>query len=392
MGSAITILAGLSCAAWIYLVFFRGGFWRADQRLGDGPIQAPRRWPPIVAVIAARNEADVIQRCIASLLAQDYPRAFSIVLVDDDSSDATAALAMSAAAAAGGRDRLIVVPGRAAPAGWAGKVWAMSQGADQCDAVMPEARYLLFSDADIDHDRSSLRRLVALAEAGQLDLASLMVMLSVDGFWDRYLIPPFVFFFQMLYPFAWVSDPAAKPAAAGGCMLARRSALRAAGGLSAIRGALIDDCALARLIAHSGGKLWLGLTAKTRSLRPYAGFCGVWNMVARNAYTQLGHSPLRLVLCVAGMTLVYAVPVAVLPLASGPAAAMAGLAAYALMCVAYWPTIWLYRQAWPAALLLPFAAAFYMVMTIGSAWRGWRGRGGAWKGRIYPHQNAVKAK
>lgn len=378
-------LAGLSCAAWIYLVFFRGGFWRADQRLGDGAIRAPRDWPSVVAVVAARNEADAVQRSIASLLAQDYPRAFTIVLVDDDSSDATAAMARSAAAAAGAPDRLIVVEGLAMPAGWVGKAWAMAQGVARSDALMSDARYVLFSDADIDHGRSSLRRLVARAEADRLDLASLMVMLSVDGFWDRFLIPPFVFFFQMLYPFAWVNDPLARTAAAaGGCMLARRSALRAAGGLDAIRGALIDDCALARSIADSGGKTWLGLTTQTRSLRPYAGFSGVWNMVARNAYAQLDHSPSRLALCVAGMALVYAAPVAAMLGPFGPAAATAGLAAYGLMCRAYLPTIRLYRQAWPAALALPFAAAIYMAMTIGSAWRSWRGRGGAWKGRVYP--------
>ena len=387
------ILAGLSCAAWIYLVFLRGGFWRADQRLRDGAIQEPCSWPPVLAVIAARNEADVVRRSVGSLLAQDYPDAFPIILVDDNSSDATAAMARSAAVSA--PDRLIVVDGRALPAGWVGKVWAMSQGVDLGDVLIPDAQYVLFCDADIDHGRSSLRRLVARAEAGRLDLASQMVLLSVDGFWDRFLIPPFVFFFQMLYPFAWVNDPMAKTAAAaGGCMLVRRSVLAAAGGLGAIRGALIDDCALARSIARSGGKLWLGLTTKTRSLRPYAGIGGIWNMVARSAYTQLGHSPLGLVLCIAGMILVYAVPVAAMIglLAFGPAVAMAGLAAYALMCLAYLPTVRLYRQAWPAALLLPFAAAVFMAMTIGSAWRAWRGRGGAWKGRVYPRQNAGSAR
>ena len=385
------ILAILSCAAWLYLVLLRGGFWRADQRLGTDATPAPSHWPPVVAVIAARDEADVIARCIGSLLAQDYPRAFPIILVDDNSSDATAAVARQAAADA--PDRLIVVEGQPMPDGWVGKVWAMAQGVDRGDASMPDARYILFSDADIEHDPSSLRRLVAQAEAGRLDLTSLMVMLSVGGFWDRFLIPPFVFFFQMLYPFAWVNDPAAKTAAAaGGCMLLRRSALRAAGGLDSIRGELIDDCALARSIARSGGTLWLGLTAGSRSLRPYAGFSGIWNMVARSAYTQLDHSPLRLLLCIAGMVLIYAVPVVALLVPFGLAAAMAGLVAYALMCMAYLPTIRLYGQAWPAALLLPFAAALYLAMTIGSAWRDWRGRGGAWKGRVYPRQTGVKAR
>ena len=378
MGLAFTILAGLSCVAWFYLVFFHGGFWRADQRLGDGALPVLRHWPPVLVVIPARNEAGVIQRCIASLLAQDYPHEFPIVLVDDNSTDATAALARSAAP----RGRLTVVKGQALPARWTGKVWAMSQGVARGDCVLPGARYVLFSDADINHGPDSLRRLVVRAEAGRLDMASLMVMLSVAGFWERFLIPPFIFFFQMLYPFARVNDPNASPAAAaGGCMLVRCSALRAAGGLTAIREAVIDDCALARALAVRGGRLWLGLTTKTYSLRPYAGLSGIWNMVARRAYAQLGHSPWRLVLCIVGMALVYAVPLAAFLAPLNGAAA--GLAAYGLMCWAYLPTVRLYRQRWPAALLLPFAAALYMAMTVGSAWCAWRGRGGAWKGRVY---------
>jgi hopene-associated glycosyltransferase HpnB len=382
MGISIPILAGLSCVIWLYLVFFRGGFWRADQRIGDGPIPVPDHWPPVVVVIPARNEADVIAQCIASLLAQDYPHDFPIVLVDDDSSDATAAVARAAV----GGGRLHMVTGQPLPAGWTGKVWAMSQGVVRAEAVLPGAHYVLFSDADIDHGRDALRRLVARAQADRLDMASTMVMLSVEGFWDRVLIPPFVFFFQMLYPFAWVNDPVARSAAAaGGCMLVRCSALRAAGGMAAIRNAVIDDCALARAIADTGGRLWLGLTTASRSLRPYGGFAGIWNMVARSAYAQLDHSPWRLMLCIAGMALVYGVPVAVVVVPFGPVAAMAGLVAYGLMCRAYLPTIRLYRQSWPAALLVPFSAAVYMAMTMGSAWSVWRGRGGAWKGRVYPH-------
>ena len=381
---SLTALSGLALAIWAYLTWFHGGFWRADQRLGEETVEPVPNWPEIVAVIPARNEADVIGRTIESLMAQDYPLPFPIVLVDDGSDDGTAAAARAAAVG----DRVRIVAGEAVPEAWVGKVWAMAQGVAYAEDFAPGARYILFTDADIVHEPSNLRRLVARADEGQADLVSVMVMLTVQGIWERLLIPPFIFFFQMLYPFAHVNR-GRRHAAAGGCMLVRHRALVDAGGLERIRNALIDDCALARLIGGRGGALWLGLSTRTRSARPYGGLAGVWNMVARSAFTQLDYSAMKLAGTVLGMGLTYILPpLALLGFAASgdPLPALTGGAAFALMAGIYLPTQRLYGQPPIAALFLPFAALLYTAMTLDSAWRHWRGVGGGWKGRVYSQQ------
>jgi hopene-associated glycosyltransferase HpnB len=258
----------------------------------------------------------------------------------------------------------------------------------EAERANPAPEFLLLTDADIQHHPTSVRRLVARAEHRRLDLVSLMVLLRVATFWERLLVPAFVFFFQKLYPFPRVNDPKARTAAAaGGCMLVRADALRRAGGLPAIRGALIDDCALARLLkeSHPAG-VWLGLTEDTVSLRPYESLGELWDMVARTAYTQLHHSPAWLALAVGGMTLTYVLPpVAALwgAIAGSGPLLVAGGAAWMLMTVCYQPTLALYRLAPAQGLLLPVAAVLYTAMTVSSAWRHVRGRGGAWKGRTY---------
>ena len=388
MALTVVILACLSCIAWFYLVLFHGRFWRADCRIGSEALDRRDDWPAVVVVIPARNEADVIGQTVTSLVNQDYPRPATVLLVNDNSEDGTVAAARVAAAAANRASRLIVIDGAPLAPGWTGKVWAMDQGVSHVRDHFPDAQYVLFSDADILHEPSNLRRLVARAETGRKDLVSIMVTLAAVDRWERLLIPPFVFFFQMLYPFAWVNDDARRSvaAAAGGCMLVRRAALERAGGMSAMRDALIDDGRLARRIADSGGRLWLGLSAGTRSVRPYGGFRGVWNMVARSAYTQLAYSPWLLAGCVAGMVLVFAIPPVALAGSPwfGPAAAVPGLAGYGLMCAAYLPTLTFYDRPAVAALLLPVAAMLYTAMTVSSAIRHWNGKGGGWKGRVYP--------
>ena len=268
MTQTFLILACLSCVAWLYLVFLHGGFWRAACRIGTDPVDALTNWPDVVVVIPARNEADVIGRTVNSLLMQDYPHPVPVLLVNDNSNDGTVTAERQAATAIKQQDRLCIHDGAALPAGWTGKVWAMHQGVSRAQDLFPRARYILFSDADILHEPSNLRRLVARAETEGRDLVSIMVLLAAKGVWERLLIPPFVFFFQMLYPFAWVNDDSRKSvaAAAGGCMLVRRAALERAGGMSVIRDALIDDCRLARLpvqptlwraarrLAHGGPK------------------------------------------------------------------------------------------------------------------------------------------
>ncbi|MFL6833308.1 MAG: glycosyltransferase, partial [Xanthobacteraceae bacterium] len=319
---------------------------------------------------------------IGSLLAQDYRDddrgAWTVILVDDDSADGTAEVARRAA---GGDARLRVVGSRGLPAGWTGKLWALKQGIDAAMALPEPPDYLLLTDADIVHAPDSLSRLVARAESNRLVLTSLMVKLRCESFAERAGIPAFIFFFQMLYPFAWVNQPrSAVAAAAGGCMLVRADALREAGGIEVIRGALIDDCALAKALkAH--GPIWLGLTERMHSVRPYASFADIRRMVARSAYAQLHYSLLLLLGTVAGMVVTYLVPPLAAIFGSG-IARMVGLATWALMALAFQPTLRFYRLSPLWGVVLPAIALQYTLYTLDSAYQYVRGRGGTWKGRV----------
>jgi hopene-associated glycosyltransferase HpnB len=360
------VLACLSLAIWLYLIFARGGFWLAQEREKDGP--PPKIWPEVVAVIPARDEAESITTTVASLRAQDYPGALRIVVVDDESSDGTAALARAAGAE--------VVSGAPTPPGWAGKLWAVSQGIASAGGG---PRYLLLTDADIAYAPGALAGLVSRAEAEGLLLNSLMARLACETFPERFAIPAFILFFQMLYPFAWASDRARKvAAAAGGCMLVRRDALESAGGIAAIRGALIDDCALARLM-KARGPIRLSLAERVTSLRRYEDFREIRRMIVRSAYAQLNYSPLLLAFTVAAMAVVFLVPVAAV-FAHGAARA-AGLAAWVLMATAFQPTLRDFRRSPAWGFALPAIAALYTAYTLESRFASAQGRGGLWKGR-----------
>ncbi|MEO1311022.1 MAG: glycosyltransferase [Pseudomonadota bacterium] len=379
---ALSVLAILS---WGFLLTLHGGFWRADQRLRPAP--DPADWPEVAVIIPARDEAETIFQVIASHQKSDYPGALSIFLIDDHSSDETAVLAREGAAL-GERPVHIVSPPELEE-GWTGKLWAVHHGLRAARETAPDAAYVLMTDADIAHAPDALRRLVARAERDDLALTSLMATLDTRGFWGALLIPAFVFFFQKLYPFPWANDPNRYlAAAAGGCMLVRRDALRDEGGVAAIRGELIDDCALAALLKGEPPKrrIWLGhSTGEVVSLRDNRSLDSVWNMVARTAYTQLNHSLVFLAGSLIGLFVVYlAGPLAMIlwPLHGYGLAAAAGFIAWALMARAYRPTSSLYRRIWPEAFGLPLAAALYMAMTASSAWRWMRGRGGEWKGRV----------
>ncbi len=372
----LNIAAGLSFAVWLYLLLGRGGFWREGVL---PPAPEPARWPSVVAVVPARNEAPYVGDAIRSLLAQDYPGDFSVILVDDHSDDGTAEVARRAAAEAGAGDRLSILGARELPQGWTGKLWALDQGIQQLARRDPPPELVLLTDADIVHHRTNLRELAARIEAG-VDLASLMVHLRCESFAERFLIPAFVFFFQKLYPFAWIRDPERETAgAAGGCVLLRREALRRIGGIAAIRGEIIDDCALARAVKR-GGPIWIGLTDETRSLRPYPALGDIWRMVARTAYAQLAYSPILLLGTVLGLVLAFLMPVAASVWQSD--AAPLGLAAWAAMALAYLPTLRFYGRSPAWAPLLPAIALVYLAATIDSARRHWLGKGGEWKGRI----------
>ena len=298
--------------------------------------------------------------------------------MDDDSADGTADIAHAAAQA---DDRLHVVRGRGLPAGWTGKLWALKQGIDAAMNVQEPPDYLLLTDADIVHSPESLSRLVAHAESKRLVLTSLMVKLRCESFAEHANIPAFIFFFQMLYPFRWVNRPQGTvAAAAGGCMLVRADTLRKAGGIEVIRGALIDDCALAKALKVHG-PIWLGLTERVRSIRPYPAFADIRRMVARSAYAQLRYSPLLLLGTVAGMVLTYLVPPLMAIFGSG-AARVIGIGTWALMAIAFQPTLRLYRLSPLWGIALPAIALQYMLFTLDSAYQYVRGRGGAWKGRV----------
>jgi hopene-associated glycosyltransferase HpnB len=372
------IVASIALLIWLYLILARGRFWLNTERDEPAP-PPPRAWPRVTAVIPARNEAEVVERSIGSLARQDYPGTWTIVLVDDDSSDGTAAVARRAAA--GKADRLRVVTGAALPVGWTGKLWALKQGIDAAMTQPQKPDYLLLTDADIVHAPDSVARLVARAQARGLVLTSLMVKLRCASLAERASIPAFIFFFQMLYPFSWVNRPrSAVAAAAGGCMLVRADALAKAGGIDVIRNALIDDCALAAAL-KAQGPIWLGLTERVHSIRPYPDFADIRRMVARSAYAQLRYSPLLLAGTVIGMTLTYLASPMIAIFGSGTARIIAA-ATWLIMAVAFQPTLRFYRLSPLWGIVLPAIALQYMLFTLDSAYQYVRGRGGSWKGRV----------
>lgn len=386
-------LAFLSLTIWVILLGFWGQFWRCDQRLTRQETDLAM-FPAICAVVPARNEADLLPVTLRSLLNQDYPGHLSVVLVDDSSTDGTANVARDVAQELNKTEQLRVLSGQPLPSGWTGKLWALHQGIQYAQTLTPPPDYVLLTDADIEHDALNLRCLVAKAQQEDLDLVSLMVRLRCESFWEKLLIPAFVFFFQKLNPFPWVNDPT-KPtaAAAGGCILMTREALTRIGGIEVVRDALIDDCALAQAVksrrftlSPSSPKIWLGLTNSTQSLRPYPSLSTIWDMVARTAFTQLNYSLGLLIVTVIGMILVYIVPpvCAIFGLLSGNwLVAIAALSTWLVMAYAYLPTIRFYGCSPALALCLPGIAFLYTLMTVDSAVRHWQKRGGTWKGRVY---------
>jgi hopene-associated glycosyltransferase HpnB len=382
----VTTLAVLSLLIWIWLLTMHGQFWRAGpvlpvatppfSPLGDPPVAprvAQRVAPRVAIVVPARDEAPFIARTIRSLLSQDYPGPFRVTLVDDRSQDGTGALARGI-----GDPRLTVLTGAPRPAGWAGKLWAVHQGVAESEA----ADYYFLTDADIEHDKRHLASLVAAAERHDLDLVSEMVALSCDSWAEKALIPAFVFYFQLLYPFAQVNNPlSGTAAAAGGTVLIRRRALSRIGGIESVRGALIDDVALAGAV-KAGGRIFLGHSALARSIRPYPKVADIWRMIARSAYAQLQFSPTLLAATVAALALVWLVPPLAVLFGHG-LTRFVGALTYVLFAAAYLPTLTRFHRSWLWAALLPAIAVFYMAATIGSAVNYHRGRGVVWKGRAY---------
>jgi len=371
------LLALLVLVIWLYLAFLRGNFWRLEEDyLEPKPLE---KWPHVVAIVPARNEAATIARAVTSLLGQDYPGEFEIIVVDDHSDDGTAALARKAAEETGAAARITIHSAAELPQGWTGKLWALNEGISAVSGNTPG--FFWFADADIVHAPDTLRRLVWRAETESLDLASLMVLLQAKTFPEKLLIPPFLYFFLMLYPPRWIADPQKRTAgAAGGCLLLRRAALERIGGLASIRNEVIDDCALARAVKKTGGKIWMGVTRASISLREYKTFAEIRDLIARTAFTQLRYSSLLLVATLLGLFVTYWLPW-ILFFAGEDPAWLLGSTAASLMTVTFLFTVKFYNRWAIWALTLPFAAAFYGYATFLSAVRYCLGRGAQWKGR-----------
>ncbi|NIX78234.1 glycosyltransferase [Microvirga terricola] len=374
------VIALITAVVWIYLLTARGDFWRALD-FDTSVIESPNNtWPSVIAVVPARNEAGVVAHSLRSILVQDYRGSFGVILVDDNSDDGTSEVAQWAAIGVNREDCLSVIRGRHLPKGWTGKLWALNQGVEA--ASQTEPTYYWFSDADIVYTPDTLRTMVLRADKNNLSAVSLMARLRCQSFAERMLIPAFIFFFQMLYPFRWVNQAGSRTAAAaGGCILVRRAALADIGGLMAIRDALIDDCTLAAHLKRNTGRIWIGLTHRAESIRAYDRLNDIRRMVARSAYAQLRYSPTLLLCTLVGMVIVYVTPPAV-ALASTPPARYVAIFAWTAMALAFVPTLRFYKASWLWSALLPVIALCYAAFTLDSAAQHVAGRGGLWKGRV----------
>ena len=380
------VLVSLSLFIWLFLLLLWGRFWLAQSRIDRRSLAELNSYPSVCVVIPARDEAEAIVTSINSLLNQKYRGELSVVLVDDNSRDRTAELARKTAQMSASSVRFELISGKPLRTGWKGKLWAVKQGVDYArQNISPD--YFLFTDADICHSSNNIEQLVTKAETEQLDLVSLMVLLRCKSFWEKLLIPAFVFFFQKLYPFPWVNNPQRSiAAAAGGCILIRNDTLADIGGIAAIKDALIDDCSLAQAVKARHKKIWLGLTTTTISLRPYNNLKAIWDTIARTAFTQLNYSWLLLVGTLVGMSLVYLTAPISLTIGIGDRNWLVvgiSLLTWLLMSIAYFPTIKLYNLSIFWTLALPAIAFLYTLMTIDSAVKYYQGKGGAWKGRTY---------
>ena len=369
----ILYMCVLSLLAWIYLALAHGFFWLPLLPETDPSLN---HYPSVDIIVPARNEAEALVSSLPSLLAQKYPGPWRIFLIDDNSSDQTANVAMRIAAKLAQSARLTVITAPGLSPGWSGKVAAMHAGVEASQAPI-----ILFTDADIIHTSDSLIHLVDHAEQKKIDLVSRMVLLHRGSFAEKLLIPAFVFFFAMLYPFRRANNPLSPvAAAAGGVMLLRRSTLDKIGGLPCIKSALIDDCSLAKAVKISGGKTELTLTRESESSRPYPYIRDVWAMVARSAYTQLHYSLLWLAATCVGMAVLYISP-SLMFIAPTPLVVGFGLLVWLIMTVLYTPMIRFYGLQWAWALTLPVAALVYAAATVDSARLYYQGKGGQWKGR-----------
>lgn len=374
---------------WIGLIFFHGKFWSKGPILSAlSPEEQAEitAWPPVYIVVPARDEAGTVREVIYSLLTQDYPGKFRVILVDDESQDGTGDLVrkMSQTLPDAINDRLTVISSAPRPAGWSGKLWALSQGVAEAEKRKDlDDAFFFFTDADIVHQPTHLTALVHKACCDKLDQVSEMVELRCETLVERALIPAFVFFFAMLYPFSKVNNRASSVAAgAGGSVLIRRKALNKIGGIQVLRSALIDDVTLATHVKRSGGAIYLGHSQLACSLRPYPLLKDVWDMITRTAYVQLHYSLILLGVTILSMILIWMAPLYLMLTTRGVIKVIA-IVTYCMSIVSFLPTLSRFRISSLWALALPFIALFYLAATIGSAINFYCGAGVTWKGRAY---------
>ncbi len=372
MSEFLRLSISISAVLWAVLLVLPCKPWRVREVLEPEDTSSDRDLADVTVVIPARDEAPVIGATLRALAVQG--RHLSVILVDDHSCDGTAQEALRAMP-----EGLLVIPGKGLPEGWSGKLWVQQQGLQHVATPMT-----LLLDADIELAPGVLGRLLDKAREENLHLVSLLAAPHLSDFWEKLLMPAFVYFFKMLYPFAIANSSNSRvAAAAGGCMMMETCVLKAIGGVEGIKGAIIDDCALARTVKSSGYRIWVGLSRSVSSQRPYHDLSEVWNMVARTAFTQLRYSVGLLAACTFFMLLLFWAPVLILPFAGDDLAQWTALTALALMLISYLPTLRFYGRNPVWALTMPLAAALYLMMTWSSAIRYWKGERSRWKGRVY---------
>ena len=371
METILTLLAITGAAIWLTILLLPWRPWSTREVLEPSSPSADEDLSDITVLIPARNEADMLQTTLPAL--NEQGNGLHIIIVDDQSTDGTA----EAARGAGG-ENLLILPGKSTPSGWSGKLWALEQGRGYLRTSL-----VLLLDGDIEPLPGIIAELRETMREKNVHLISLMAVLRMETFWERLLMPAFIYFFKLLYPFHLSNSLSSRvAAAAGGCILLETRVLDEIGGFNSLRGALIDDCALAKKVKSRGYKTWMGLSHSVRSLRPYNDMRAIWNMVARTAFTQLRYSKLLLLLCTVIMLASFGMPGIGL-LLSPLSVKLLSAFCLASMVLTYLPTLKFYRMSAWWALAMPLIGSLYLAMTWTSAINHWRGQTSQWKGRDY---------
>jgi hopene-associated glycosyltransferase HpnB len=371
------LLALTGFLIWLVVLLLPWKPWDTDESLDANDPDTRADLSPITVLIPARNEQDVISDTLDGLTQQG--KNLNIILIDDQSNDQTSEIARSK-----NLPYLQIIHGRSLASGWSGKLWALEQG-----RLMAKTPLILLLDADIYLKPHILNTLLLKMEREQLDLISLMARLRMESFWEKLLIPAFIFFFKLLYPFSLSNSVQSRvAAAAGGCILVKTDMLEKVNAFNSLKQCLIDDCSLARKIKNAGGRIWLGLTHSAVSLRPYNKLDNIWAMVDRSAFTQLQHSWLLLLLTTLLMIAAFVNPVLAI-IYGDSVAVILGLCTLVFLFICYLPVLNFYSINPLWGCFLPVIGTLFLCMTWSSAWQYLTDKGARWKDRSYS-MNAQK--